>query len=132
MKKVFSFLLIAVGLMIFTGNKAQAQASISEITIGNTVSAFFEGQQAVSHCSNPPAYFAKPFWFQNNNSGVAHFLNGIPGEHTYIITITDQFGDMVVLGAPGSGYPQWAMFPSGDQATLNYYGCSHPTVIEIF
>lgn len=126
-----SFLLIMAGMLVFGINEVKAQYPISEITIGNTNSAYFKGQQAVTNCTNPPAYFAKPFFGQNNNTAQAHYLNGIQGEYTYIALIYDQWGNPVMVGAPGSGYPQSATWPSGDQVKFYWWGCNHPTVIEI-
>lgn len=132
MKHLFSVVIALAAILIFAPQEAKAQYPISEITIGNTNSAYFKGQQAVSPCTNPPAYFAKPFFGQGSNSGQAHYLNGVQGEYTYIALIYDQWGNPVMVGAPGSGYPQNASWPSGDQVDFNYLGCSHPTVINIY
>ena len=129
---ILSLVMVLGGLFFLSMNEAMAQMPISEMTIGPTNSSYFKGQEAVSNCNTPANYFAKPFFGQSNNTALPHYLNNAPDEFTWIALIYDEWGFSVMVGAPGSGYPQSAVFPSGDAVKFKYYGCAHPTVIEIF
>ena len=131
MKKVFSFLLVLTGLLFFTSNNVQAQSPASEITIsGTTTSSFFEGIQVVADCSTNAPIGKFKFW-QPAGSGVAHYYDNVVGHYTYYAIYYDQFGNSVTVGDPSSGHPSFAFFPTGDYVKLHFYGCGHPTVVEI-
>lgn len=130
MKKILA-LALSLASFLMLSYQASAQSPACELYIsGTTVSNVFEGTQVVADCSNNNA-FAKFQFMQFNNTNLPHYYNNVPGHYTYYAEICDQFGNCVVIGDISSGYPTSAVFPTGDKAIWHYYGCNHPSVIEI-
>lgn len=131
MKKAFSFLLVLAGLFFLTSNSVKAQWPAAEISIANTVSSSFYFEHHVVNCNAPGVYIGAFASTQTSNSGIAHFYNGVMDEYTYVLTVVDQWGNWVHVGAPGSGQPQTAVLPTGDKVIWHFFGCGHPSTIEI-
>jgi hypothetical protein len=138
MKQLKTLLLSLSLVFAFSAfNEASAQFMGSELTIQNTVSPQFKGYQVLVDCNTQNITWRFE-WSQMSNSAVAYTGFSVPGyfgtpnEVVSFIVIYDAFGNSVTVGAPFSGFPSSAVFPTGDQVDFNYYGCSHPSVIEIY
>lgn len=135
LKTLVLTLSLVFGMTAF--NEASAQFQGSELTIGNTVSPVFKGYQVLVDCNTQNITY-RYRW--NQSSGTALAYNGFtvpgyfgsPNEVVSFIVVYDAFGNSVTVGAPFTGFPSTATFPSGDTVDFNYIGCSHPSVITIF
>lgn len=129
MRKFMSLLLCVGALFCFVSFEAKAQMPASEITIYNTHSSYFKGTQFVYECV--PVYVGAFDFYQPSNSALPHYYNGVVDEYTYEMMICDEWGNCVMVGAPGSGSPQVAVFPTGDKVVWHFFGCGHPSVFTV-
>ena len=123
--------LAALMLCFVNVNTASAQGGL-ELTIQNTAAGnLYKGIKTDLDCAGN---FANNTWgAQAVGTGVYYPATTSIGDAPVRMAIYDQFGNVVVIYAPGFG-PTAAVFPTGTVAEwLFYAGCSaHPAVVVVY